>query len=561
MPKKILITAALPYANGPIHFGHLAGAYLPADCYTRFQKLLGNEAIYICGSDEYGVAISMSAELAGRTPKEHVDINHEINKKLFSSMLVNFDHYSRTTWERHGETVIEFFNDLMKNGYIEAREIEQLYSEEKCRFFADRYVVGSCPKCGFENARGDECTRCGASYEAEELKNPRTKIGNLPLILKKTKHWYIRLDLFKEKLMKWLDTRDWKPNVVNFVKSYVQELKPRAITRDMSWGIPVPLAEAKGKVFYVWFDAPIGYISATKEWALLQGKPERWKDFWLNPDVELVQFIGKDNIPFHAIIFPAMIMGQNTPYRLVDELPANEFYNLAGRQFSKSEGWYVDLAEAVSRYSPDQLRYAIVSNAPETQDSEFTWKDFQSRCNGDLAGKFGNLAFRTLVFLQNKCGGKIPPAKELQKEDEEFLSSCRVLAEAAKEAYSQFRLRKACQIIMELAQKGNVYFDFKKPWAEAKRPEGQTSMQTTLSLCLECLKVLSIISSPVLPQASQKLARQLGFHDSFFSLPWDERIRFPLEVGKVLEKPETLFRKIEDSEIAEEEARLQTLKK
>src|SRR5579862_125579 len=396
--EKILITSALPYANGPLHFGHIAGAYLPGDCYARFERLKGNDVLYVCGSDEYGVAITLNAELAGRTPKQHVDIFHEIIKNYFTKLNFSFDHYSRTTWPGHVKTTQEFFRDLLENGYIEEKVTDQLFSEADNRFLADRYVVGTCPKCAFPEARGDECQRCGASYEATDLIQPRSKLTGASLIRKSTKHWFLRFDLFKEKLAQWIAEKEWKPNVINFAKGYIDDLKPRAITRDSDWGIPIPLPHTEGKVFYVWFDAPIGYISAVREWAELKGTPDAWKNYWLDPKTKLVQFIGKDNIPFHAVFFPAMLMGQNQPYKLVDELPANEFYNLEGRQFSKSDGWYIDLDAFFKQFTTDQIRYAIASNAPETSDSEFSWKDFQMRCNSELLGKYGNLVNRTLVF-------------------------------------------------------------------------------------------------------------------------------------------------------------------
>ena len=309
MTEKILITSALPYANGPLHFGHIAGAYLPGDCYARFQRLMKNDVLYICGSDEYGVAITLSADLAGRSPKEHVDIFHEINKNLFKKLNFTFDHYSRTTWKGHAAPTHQFFKDLLANGFIEERVTDQLYSEADQRFFADRYVVGTCPRCGYQNARGDECPECGASYDATDLKNPRSKLSNAPLIRKPTKHWFLLLDKFKDKLLQWIDSKDWKPNVINFIKGYIQDMHPRAITRDSTWGVPIPLPGTEGKVLYVWFDAPIGYISATKEWAELIEDPDLWKNYWFDPETKLVQFIGKDNIPFHAAIFPAMTHG------------------------------------------------------------------------------------------------------------------------------------------------------------------------------------------------------------------------------------------------------------
>lgn len=559
MTQKILITSALPYANGPLHFGHIAGAYLPGDCYARFQRLMGNDVLYLCGSDEHGIAITMSADLAGRSPREHVDIYNEVIKNFFKQLDFSFDHYSRTTSEEHIKPVHEFFNALLANGYIEERITDQLYSEADHKFLADRYVVGTCPKCGFENARGDECPRCGASYEATDLKNPRSKLSNAPLILKPTKHWFILLDKFKEQLITWIDSKNWKANVVNFVKGYIQDLRPRAITRDSNWGVPVPLPEAQGKVLYVWFDACIGYISAAIEWAKKNGTPERWKDYWFDPETKLVQFIGKDNIPFHAVLFPAMIMGQDLPYKLVDELPANEFYNLEGRQFSKSDGWYVDLEDFFKRYTTDQIRYAIAANAPETSDSEFSWKDFQLRCNTELLGKYGNLVNRTLVFAKNQCEGKIPAYGPLTEIDAKFLENVRQLAEQARECFETFKLRRATQVIMELAQLGNVYFDSKKPWQDAKNPETRPAMETTISCCLECLKTLALISSPIIPETANKLWQLLGFTTSLEKGSWKEILNTPLHEGQKMSEPKILFTKIEDAQIDEELKKLQAL--
>jgi len=553
MTKKILITAALPYANGSIHFGHLAGAYLPADCYARYMRFIGNDVLFISGSDEYGIAISLSAELAKRTPQEHVNINHHENKELFCKMNVSFDHYSRTTWPGHVETSYQYFNDLLKNGYIEQKETEQLYSPQENIFLADRYVVGTCPRCGFQEARGDECTKCGASYEATDLKNPRSKITNNPLSLKKTTHWFLRLDLFKEKLTDWLKTKNWKPNVVNFVASYIDDLRPRAITRDTSWGIPVPHAEGGGKVLYVWFEAPIGYISASKEWAELQGSPDLWEKYWLNEDTKLVQFVGKDNIPFHAVIFPAMTMGQNTHYKLVDELVANEFYNLNGRQFSKSEGWYIDLRDVLERYSADQIRYTICSNAPETQDSDFTWQDFQLKVNSDLAGKFGNFVHRTLVFTKKELQGRLPEKGVFEPVDTQFMSDIAAKLGEIQDSLAAFKVRRACQLLMELAQISNIYFDTKKPWKDSKVEETRARMETTLYACLESIKRLAIAAYPILPQAAADIWDLLGIEKSLGAITLQEAILAP--VG-TLKEPKTLFRKIEDAEIEQELSKL-----
>ncbi len=559
MTEKILITSALPYANGPLHFGHIAGAYLPADCYARFQRLQKNDVLYISGSDEYGVAITMSAETAGRSPKEHVDIFHAINSDFFNKLNISFDHYSRTTWEGHNEAVSEYFLDLLKNGFIEERVTDQLFSESDQKFLADRYVIGECPKCGFMDARGDECPKCGASFEATDLKNPRSKLSNAPLTLKPTKHWFLLLEKFKEKLTGFLATKDWKPNVLNFVKGYVQDLHARAITRDSNWGIPIPLPGTSGKVLYVWFDAPIGYISATKDWAQKNGKPEAWKDYWQDPKTKLVNFIGKDNIPFHGAIFPAMTMGQNQPYKLVDELPANEFYNLEGRQFSKSDGWYIDLEDFFKNFTADQIRYAIASNAPETSDSEFTWKDFQLKSNSDLLGKYGNLVNRVLVFAKNNCGGKVPCQNELQEIDLEFLSAMKKLVMDAELSFKAFRVRRASQIVMELAALGNIYFDRKKPWSDAKLEETRGNMETTIACCLECLKLLSLISFPIIPAAASEVFKFLGFKTELKDAEWKQIVNTPLTEGQQLNEPKILFNRIEDAQIENETAKLKAL--
>jgi methionyl-tRNA synthetase len=558
MSEKILITAALPYANGPLHFGHIAGAYLPGDCYARFQRLKKNEVLYICGSDEYGIPITFSAEQAGRSPQEHVDLFHGVNSDFFKKLQISFDHYSRTTWKGHVPTVHRYFKDLLENGHIEERVTDQLYSEADQRFLADRYVVGTCPKCGFENARGDECPQCGASYEATDLKNPRSKITQAPLTRRPTKHWFLLLDHFKDQLTLWLETKKWKPNVINFIKGYIDNLHARAITRDTHWGVSIPLPDAENKVLYVWFDAPIGYISATIEWAQLKGDPDKWKEYWCDEKTRLIQFVGKDNIPFHAAIFPAMTMGQNQPFKLVDELPANEFYQLEGRQFSKSDGWYIDLEDFFQRYTSDQIRYAIASNAPETSDSEFTWKDFQQRCNGDLLGKYGNLANRVLVFLKNKCDGTVPKPDELEPIDLQFLKRIGELMDEAEANYAGFRVRKAAQVVMELAQEGNIYFDTKRPWQDAKQDETRGRMQTTLYCCLECLKALALISSPIIPTAAAKLWNLLGFTSEIQALGWKQIQSHSIPVGQRIPVPEILFQRVEDEQI---ELEIQKLKK
>lgn len=539
MKQRVLITSALPYANGPLHFGHIAGAYLPADCYARFERLCGSDVLYVCGSDEYGVAITLSAEIAKRTPQEHVDLYHKVNSDFFQKLGISFDHFSRTTCKEHKPIVENFFQDLLGGGFIEQRDTEQLYSETDSRFLADRYVLGTCPRCSFDEARGDECIKCGASYEATDLKNPRSKLTGATLFKRTTRHWFLLFDKFKEKLSTFLSARNWRPNVCNFAQQYIDDLKPRAITRDLEWGIPVPLDEAKNKVFYVWFDAPIGYISATQEWANKQGNPSAWEEYWLNPQTKYVQFIGKDNIPFHAIFFPAMIMGQSRPYKLVDDLVANEFYNLEGKQFSKSEGWTVDLATFFENFTTDQIRYTLAANAPESADSEFTWKDFQFRCNGELVGKFGNLINRVLVFIQNKCGAKVPARGELQEIDRTFLTNMQKIVGEIHEQYAAYRLRKVSHLLIELAHLGNTYFDQKMPWKS-------DTMETTLSLCLECIKNLALVATPIMPTSAQKIWSMLALPEPTL---WDEALKLTIQEGATLPKPNILFQKVEDEVI------------
>jgi methionyl-tRNA synthetase len=547
--EKRLITAALPYANGPLHFGHIAGAYLPADCYARFQRLLHRDVLFLCGSDEYGVAITMSAEIAGRTPQEHVNIYHQVIKDFFQKLNISFDHYARTSAKGHIAPVQKFFLDLLEKGLIEARETDQLYSEKEQRFLADRYVTGICPRCGFAEARGDECPSCGASYEATDLKEPRSKLTGSPLIKKKTKHWFLLLEKSQKELTDWLSTKNWKSNVVNFVKGYIDELHARAITRDSDWGVPIPLPGTEGKVLYVWFDAPIGYLSAAMEWAEKQGNPEQWKDYWCDPETKLVQFIGKDNIPFHAVIFPAMVMGQSLPLKLVDELPANEFFMLEGRQFSKSDGWTIDLDRFFQQFTTDQLRYAIAANAPETADASFTWKDFQMRCNAELLAKLGNLVNRVLVFAKMHCEGKVPPMELLQPVDSQLIDAIRQKVEEAKQSYEQFKVRRCSQILMEIAQLGNVYFDNKKPWQDAKSVDGRTALETTIACCLECLKALALVANPLIPETSEKIWGLLGFSQPLMDRGWDQIALMTIPTGQQLGEPVILFQRVEDAVI------------
>jgi methionyl-tRNA synthetase len=377
-------------------------------------------------------------------------------------------------------------------------------------------------------------------------------------VLKKTKHWFILLDKFKDRLIDWIDKKNWKTNVVNFVKDYIKDLRPRSVTRDSDWGVSIPLPNAEGKIIYVWFEACIGYISATKEWAQIKGSPEKWKDYWCDPKTKLVNFIGKDNIPFHAVLFPAMTMGQNQPYKVVDELPANEFLMLEGRQFSKSDGWMIDLDDFFKRYTADQIRYTLAANAPESSDAEFTWHDFQNRCNGDLGGKYGNFVNRVLVFAKNNCNSKIPEPGKLEETDQKFLEKVKKLASQAEDNYNSFSLRRATQTIMELAQEGNVYFDAKQPWKAVKNPETKPSMETTIACCLECIKILALISSPIIPETAEKVWKMIGMTTPLSNQKWLEVVNNPIKSGQNLPLPEILFKKIEDEQIEHE---LEKLKK
>lgn len=555
--QKYLITAALPYANGPIHFGHVAGVYLPADVYCRYLKLKKQDALFVCGSDEYGVAITLSAEQAKRSAQEHVDFYHAVNQKLFTQLDIAFDHYSRTTWPGHAQPTCQFFLDLVANGYIESKVSMRLFSPKENRFLADRYVVGICPQCGYEAARGDECPKCAASFEAEELKNPRSKLSADPLELRPTEHWFLKLDLFKEKLLDWLASKThWKSNVLHFVQRYIQDLKERAITRDGTWGIPLPIDNVTGKIFYVWFDAPIGYISACQQWAELKKEPEAWKKYWLDPDTRLVQFIGKDNIPFHGAIFPAMIMGQNTPYKLVDDLPANEFLMLEGRQFSKSEGWYVDLEECLTTYEADQIRYTLAANAPEDADAEFTWKDFQMRCNRELLGKWGNFVHRTVTFAHRFLGGKVPPTSSFCEEDLIFIRHMKAEVEAIAHCYEHFQLRKAAQKMMEMAQIANAYFDHSAPWKWIKQTPTIYRAHNTIALCLQACQMMATAAYPIIPATAKKVWDLLGINAEEIGLGWDHLMTKWLPENSILNTPHVLFAKIEDTQIEKEMEKL-----
>jgi methionyl-tRNA synthetase len=550
---KILVTSALPYANGPIHFGHIAGAYLPADIFVRYKKMTGADVIYICGSDDHGVAITISAEKAGVTPEEHVAKNHKIITDTFDRMNIRFDNFSGTGRKPHHEMSQTFFRRIHEQGYIDKRTTKQLFCTHDNMFLADRYVAGTCPYCGFEGARGDECPGCGKWLDPLEIKKPTCKVCGNPPEVRETTNWYLLLDKLEPKLKEWIGTKGhWKENVLNFVQGWFTEgLHERAITRDMSWGIPVPLEEAEGKVLYVWFDAPIGYVSSTVEWAEAQGEPEKWRDYWCNPSTRLIHFIGKDNIPFHCIVFPSMIMAQNEAnedkFVLPENVPANEFYNLEGRQFSKSEGWYVDLDDFFEKYKVDSIRYTLCANMPEKKDSEFTWKEFQTRNNSDLADTYGNLANRVLRFTGKNFDGQIPECGPLDAEDSALLVKIKAAPKLVGDNLETFEYRRAIYEVMELAREGNRFFDKREPWATVKSDKALCG--TTLHLCFHLLKSLAVISCPFIPDSAQKLWELIGCEGKVEDVDWSTAPAVAPISGSRFPEPEILFTKLEDKQI------------
>ncbi len=552
MPKRILVTSALPYANGPIHLGHLAGAYLPADLYTRFQRLKGSDIIHICGSDEHGVPITIAAEREGVTPQEIVDRYHEANKKVFERFGISFDYYGRTSSETHKKTSQDFFLKLHEQGVFSKKSQEQLYDEQAGMFLPDRYVKGTCPHCGHPEAYGDQCEKCGTSLSPTDLIDPVSAItGNKPVI-KTTEHWFIPLGDFQQRLEKWIDSKqDWKANVLGQCKSWLDGgLGDRAVTRDLTWGVPVPLPEAEGKVLYVWFDAPIGYISATKEWAEEKGNPDEWKTWWQDDDTSLVHFIGKDNIVFHCIMFPAMLM-QHGDFVVPDNVPANEFLNLEGRKLSTSKGWAVWLHEYLDLFDADLLRYVLGTTLPETKDSDFSWKDFQNRINSELADIIGNFVFRTLSFTERFFDGSVPKLSNPTETDLAALAEIGQQKKKIEDAYNAFRFREAIAETMNLARIGNRYFTETEPWKSRK--ENPEACGNTLYVCIQISAALSVLFQPVLPGKMSTLRSQLGIPDT---LLWDDVSNNLIPTGQLVKQGEILFEKIEDETVEEEVQKL-----
>ena len=560
MSKRYTITAALPYTNGPIHIGHLAGVYVPADIFARYQRLKNNDVAFICGSDEHGVAISIKAKKEGTTPQAIIDKYHAIIKQSFADFGISFDNYSRTSAPIHHQTASDFFKKLYEQGDFIEEISEQLYDEEAHQFLADRFVIGTCPKCGNPEAYGDQCERCGSSLNATDLIDPKSSITGSKPTLKATKHWFLPLNRYQEFLEKWIlegNKSDWKPNVYGQVKSWLDdELKPRAVTRDLDWGIPVPVEGAEGKVLYVWFDAPIGYISSTKEWAEREGKD--WHPYWQDKNTELVHFIGKDNIVFHCIIFPAMLKAEGS-YILPTNVPANEFLNLEGNKLSTSKNWAVWLHEYLQDFpnQQDVLRYALTANAPETKDNDFTWKDFQARNNNELVAIFGNFINRVAVLTQKYYEGVIPAAGEFNDIDTETLRQITELTEKIEQSLERYRFREAQQELMNMARLGNKYLADEEPWKLIKTdPE---RVKTVMYVALQIATALAVASEPFLPFTSEKLKRMLQLG----AITWENlktNATELLKAGHRIGTAELLFEKIEDAAIEKQLQRLENTK-
>ncbi len=557
---RITITAALPYTNGPVHIGHLAGVYVPADIYARYLRLNNKDVVFVCGSDEHGVPITLKAKKEGITPQQVVDKYHAIIKKAFADFGISFDNYSRTSAKIHHKTASDFFKKLHEDGKFIEETSEQFYDAEAKQFLADRFIIGTCPKCGNEESYGDQCEKCGTSHNATDLINPRSAItGNVPS-LKETKHWYLPLNEYQDWLKQWIlvgHKNDWKTNVLGQVKSWIDDgLKPRAVTRDLDWGIPVPVEGAEGKVLYVWFDAPIGYISSTKEWAERVGKD--WEPYWKDKNTKMVHFIGKDNIVFHCIIFPAMLKAHGD-YILPENVPANEFLNLEGDKISTSKNWAVWLHEYLEEFpeKQDVLRYVLTANAPETKDNDFTWKDFQARNNNELVAIFGNFINRVLVLTNKYYDGQVPPAGRLTEVDIQTLKKLREYPQIISSSIERYRFREALSELMNLARLGNKYLADEEPWKQIKTdPE---RVQTIMYVALQIAAGLSALSEPFLPFTSQKLKLMLNLLND---VNWESVLKETelISANHKINKAELLFAKIEDDEIQKQLDKLEATK-
>ena len=553
--KRTTVTSALPYANGPVHIGHLAGVYVPADIYVRYLRAKHEDVLFIGGSDEHGVPITIRARKEGCTPQDVVDRYHKLIKDSFEEFGISFDVYSRTTSKVHAQTASDFFRKLYDKGEFIERTSEQYYDEEAGQFLADRYIVGECPHCHNPRAYGDQCEACGTSLSPTELINPQSAISGSKPVMRETKHWYLPLDRHEEWLRKWIleDHKEWRPNVYGQCKSWLDlGLQPRAVSRDLDWGIPVPVEGAEGKVLYVWFDAPIGYISNTKE--LL---PDTWEQWWKDPETRLVHFIGKDNIVFHCIVFPAMLKAEGS-YILPDNVPANEFLNLEGDKISTSRNWAVWLHEYLRDFpgKQDVLRYVLTANAPETKDNDFTWRDFQARNNNELVAVYGNFVNRALVLTKKYFDGRVPAQGELQDIDREAIAELSTVRERVERLLDAFKFRDAQKEAMTLARVGNKYLADTEPWKLAKTDMARVA--TILNISLQLVANLAIVFGPFLPFSTDKLRRMLNIADT----DWTRLGSLDLmPVGHELGEPELLFEKIDDDKINEQVARLEEIKK
>ncbi|MFN4762265.1 methionine--tRNA ligase [Gillisia sp. Q332] len=567
--QRYTITAALPYTNGPIHIGHLAGVYVPADIYARFLRMQGNDVAFVCGSDEHGAAIPMKAKKEGISPQKLIDKYHSIIKKSFVDFGVSFDNYSRTSAKIHHETASEIFRKLYEDGKFIEETTQQLYDAEADQFLADRFVTGTCPKCGNEEAYGDQCESCGSSLNATDLINPKSAISGAVPTMKETRHWFLPLDQYEDWLKEWIlvgHKKDWKVNVYGQVKSWIDDgLKPRAVTRDLDWGIPVPVEGAEGKVLYVWFDAPIGYISSTKEWAEREGK--NWEDYWKAKDTKLIHFIGKDNIVFHCVIFPIILKAEGS-YILPENVPANEFLNLEGKKLSTSKNWAVWLHEYLEDFpgQQDVLRYVLTANAPETKDNDFTWKDFQARNNNELVAVFGNFINRVVVLTDKYYEGEVPSPGIYSEVDEQTLATLRAYPAVIASSIQKYRFREAQGELMNLARLGNKYLADEEPWKVIKSDEER--VKTVMYVALQIASALATLSEPFLPFTSAKLKKILNMEQESVPSPGKEAILWDeistkealLSSGHKIGKAELLFSKIEEEQIQEQLEKLEATK-
>ena len=565
-PARYTITAALPYTNGPIHIGHLAGVYVPADIYARYLRLNGHDVAFVCGSDEHGVAISMKAKKEGVSPQNIIDKYHGIIKQSFQDFGITFNNYSRTSAEVHHKTASDFFVKLYEQGDFVEEITEQLYDEEAKQFLADRFVIGTCPKCGHEEAYGDQCENCGSTLNATDLIDPKSTITGAVPSLKETKHWFLPLDRYEDFLKTWIlegHKNDWKPNVYGQCKSWIDDgLKPRAVTRDLDWGIPVPVEGGEGKVLYVWFDAPIGYISSTKEWAEREGKD--WEPYWKSKDTKMVHFIGKDNIVFHCIIFPSMLKAHGD-FILPENVPANEFLNLEGNKLSTSKNWAVWLHEYLIEFPnmQDVLRYTLTANAPETKDNDFTWKDFQARNNNELVAIYGNFINRVVVLTNKYYDGIVPTPGTYSQVDKETLDELKKYPEIIASSIERYRFREAGQEVMNLARLGNKYLADEEPWKVIKQDEER--VKTIMFVALQIASALAVLSEPFLPFTAAKLKKILNISQSSTedSLEWkdisEKEVLLPAE--HQINEAQLLFSKVEDETIQAQLDKLEATKK